>query len=369
MIGQMKKYPLANQSGLTMIELMIAMLLGLVVIGGVAQIFISSKQTYNLQEAQSRIQENGRLAMNFLPYNIRLADFQGCRSRQQYTTANTNIIANPEVCGPGQFPPNCPPDPSSNAPDLDLSLWDLNGGITGTNNAAAGTTIGTLAVVTGTDIINLQFGGSCGGRLVNNMAANNAPIQINVNNTCNLKQNWPFMITDCVDTDIVRRSNVIGDLTIETVAPDVNNVNIGTKLSKAYQSDAEIFSIQSITYFIAQNTIGNNSLYRRDNAAGTSEEMVEGVQDMQILYGEDTNLDKTPDYYVDAATVAGMQNVVSVKVSLLLQSMSDVNVTSKPITYTYNGRTYNVPGTTAPTVDNQLRKVFSSTVTLRNRLP
>ncbi len=341
----------SNQEGLTMIELMIAMLLGLLLMGGVIQIFGAAKQTYNLQEAQSRLQENGRLAMHFLPHDIRLADFHGCRSRQRYSTS-INVIANPAASG---------------APNFDDSLWNINRGITGSDDVLAGTKVGGTDVVIGTDIINLQFGGSCGGNLVGNMTATNGTIQINFPNSCSLKPNWPFMITDCERADIVRASDVqppnpttgTGIQTIQH-APSVNTTDL---LSKAYQSNAEVFSVQSFTYFIGQNTIGNNSsLYRRDNAAGTSEEIVEGVDDMQILYGEDTDGDNTANYYVSAANVAVMQNVVSVKVSLLTRSLSDVNVTSKPLIYTYNGAT-------ATAVDRQLHKVFTSTVTLRNRLP
>lgn len=335
---------------------MIAMLLGLVLMGAVVEIFITSKQSYNLQEAQSRLQENGRLAMNFLPYEVRKADFQGCRSRRQYSS---NVIANPTASG---------------APDLDLSLWDINGGITGSDNVPAGTMVAGKTVVAGTDLINLQFAGSCGGHLVGNMTADNANIQIDGNNTCNLQQNWPYMITDCIDSDIFRASSVNNTGTIETTAHG-NNVNNSNRLSKAYQADAEIYTVESVTYFIAQNPVGNNALYRTDNTRAkvglpnSTMELVDGVEDMQILYGEDTDLDGTPNYYVDASNVVGMEKVVSVKISLLLRSMSDVVITSKPMTYTYNGVTYNDGTTPAPLVDRQLRKVFTSTVTLRNRLP
>lgn len=347
------------QQGLTMIELMIAMLLGLVLMGGVVQIFLGSKQTYNLQEAQSRLQENGRLAMHFLPHDIRLTDFQGCRSRQNYTA---NIIATPTA---------------SEAPDLDASLWDLNGGITGSDNVvagtidaltglpvvAAGTNPANLSIVAGTDVVRIQYGGSCGGNLIGNMTADNANIQISANNTCNLQQNYAFMITDCVDADVARASSVSNGGVIETVA-DANNVNIGNRLSKAYGDDAEIYSIQSVAYFIAENPNNTNSLYMQDNTTNppSTQELVEGVQDLQILYGEDTDLDGTANYYEDAANVVAMQQVVSVRISLLMQSLSDNFVTTQPVTYTYNTAT-------ATATDRQLHKVFTSTVTLRNRLP
>ncbi|MGH8553557.1 MAG: PilW family protein, partial [Methylococcales bacterium] len=292
MIEQNSKYSLRGQNGLTMIELMIAMLLGLLLMGGVVQIFVSSKQTFSVQEAQSRVQENGRLAMNFLPYDIRLADFQGCRSRQKYTT---NVIAKTIVMCPTRK--NC-------APNVDSRYWNLNGGVTGSDNVlrgttdpvtglpvvAAGTPVSALSIVAETDIINLQFGSSCGGHLVGDMTAYDVAIQLDASNTCQLKQGWPFIISDCLDADIARASSVVTSSRIQTVAHDtknINNIDVNTSshLRKAYRAGAEIYSIQSIAYFIARNPVGNNALYRRNNATGTSEEMVEGVEDMQILYG------------------------------------------------------------------------------------
>ena len=70
-----------NQRGLTLVELMIAMLLGLFLLGGLLQIFISSKQTNRMQEGLSRLQENGRFAMDFMTRDIRLAGFMGCSNR------------------------------------------------------------------------------------------------------------------------------------------------------------------------------------------------------------------------------------------------------------------------------------------------
>ena len=56
----------SSQRGFTLIELMIAMLIGVFLMAGIIQIFISAKQGYRLQENLSRLQENGRFAMDFL---------------------------------------------------------------------------------------------------------------------------------------------------------------------------------------------------------------------------------------------------------------------------------------------------------------
>ena len=70
------------QTGMTLIEIMIALLIGAFLLGGVLQIFINSKQTYRMQENLSRLQENGRFAMEFLARDIRMAGYWGCISPQ-----------------------------------------------------------------------------------------------------------------------------------------------------------------------------------------------------------------------------------------------------------------------------------------------
>ena len=65
---------------MALIEIMIALLIGAFLLGGVLQIFVSSKQTYRMQEGLSRLQENGRFAMDFLARDIRMAGFWGCHS-------------------------------------------------------------------------------------------------------------------------------------------------------------------------------------------------------------------------------------------------------------------------------------------------
>lgn len=348
------------QQGLTMIELMIAMLLGLLLMGGMVQIFVGSKKSYNIQEAQSRLQENARLAMSFLPYDVRLADFHGCASMQQNPP---NIIADATV--------DCPTNKDC-APPLDISLFQLKSGITGEDNIQTGTAAakeGGQDVFPGTDKLQVQYAGNCDGYLVGNYDPENANIKINGSNTCDIKHFWPYMISDCASSHIFRAESRNKNETVETISHP-ESVNSDTKLNHDYKQDAEIFSIQQMTYYISKNPAGNKSLYRREHLSGINEELVEGVEDMQILYGEDSDGDNTANYYVDASSFPvdpatgkrAMGKVKSVKISLLLHSLSDINVTGKPVPYQYNG-------VKVTAVDQQLWKVFTTTIGLRNRLP
>jgi len=90
---------------------------------------------------------------------------------------------------------------------------------------------------------------------------------------------------------------------------------------------------------------------------------------MQILYGEDTdadadgaNGDGTANRYVAfGASDLDIDRIVSVRISLLARSINN-NLTTEPAPYTFNGSSVTPAGT-----DKYLRKVFTTTVTLRNK--
>lgn len=64
-----------QQQGLSLVELMVALVLGMLLMTGVIQVFLSSKQTYAANEANARIQENGRFALDFISRSARLGGY------------------------------------------------------------------------------------------------------------------------------------------------------------------------------------------------------------------------------------------------------------------------------------------------------
>ena len=86
--------------GFTLIELMISLVLGSVILGAVLYIFLSNSQTYRMNEAQSRVQENGRFALELLTREIRHAGFNPTMEfcggsgpeNEDYTDGSTEIL-------------------------------------------------------------------------------------------------------------------------------------------------------------------------------------------------------------------------------------------------------------------------------------
>jgi type IV pilus assembly protein PilW len=119
-------------------------------------------------------------------------------------------------------------------------------------------------------------------------------------------------------------------------------------------------------YYIANNDNTEPSLYRESlvtqagNATSAAEELVEGVEDMQILYGEDTSqvsLATCPDdgcsvdTYVAANAVTNWNRVVSVRVTLTMRTPED-----------------NLATEVDAAGDRRIRKTFTMTIAVRNRL-
>jgi type IV pilus assembly protein PilW len=90
--------------------------------------------------------------------------------------------------------------------------------------------------------------------------------------------------------------------------------------------------------------------------------LIDGVENFQILFGEDLDNDLSPDRYVPASfATLDMDNVVSIRISILLRTVAEVNRVD-------DTRTYNLLSTLyTPTQDKRVRKIFTTTVSLRNR--
>lgn len=353
---------LTMQSGLSLIELMIAMLISLLLIGGTIQIFISNKATYRLTEAQSRLQENARFAIMFLTRDIRMAGFIPCGR----TTNMANTIN------------------SSSDWWLDFFNNGLNGYEGGASTFPAdfpsvGTTAGDR--VTTTDAI-VALGGTSVSACVTSHSTSAASFSL-CNPTSGIAQGDLLMVCDATNSSMFQMTTPAGTGPHSTI---VHNSSSSSSLTPGnctkglgfpvdctttngtpyeYGADAQIVKFQATAYFIGISQSGTtNSLYRRSlentsgNIAPVSQEIVEGIENMQVLYGEDT--DATPDgvanYYVSANNVTDMANVVSVRITLT--ASTNDNVTTSDQTHSITGAT-----------DKRLRQTFTTTIGIRNRLP
>ena len=132
-------------------------------------------------------------------------------------------------------------------------------------------------------------------------------------------------------------------------------------------NDSEILKLGAYAYFIANDTNGRPNLMRLTNLDATPQILVEGVENMQILYGVDGNNDGLPEQYLVAPTVANT-NVVSVRISLLMSTPKEIpSRDNDPNTYRMLSVNDAVNVRVTPFSDRRIRKVFTTTIKLRNK--
>jgi type IV pilus assembly protein PilW len=360
-----------TQRGFSLVEIMVALLIGLVLMGGMIQLLVGTKQTYRFHEALSRIQENGRFAMEFLAQDLRMTGFTGCPR----TNPIANVLNTPAVwwtnLGPGT-----------------VMGYDGNQIFPG---RAVGAGVGDR--INGTDAAT--FLGGSGGYFITALtaAAAGPPVvpstftlnQLNKPNGGTLSTGDIVILCDAQRTSLFQITNVAGLTISHAVAGNPGNSTaflfppLGT-LDAYVPNRTTVVDYTPSAYYVGVSNSGvARSLYRLQlqvTAAGVAsmvtQELVEGVENMQVFYGVDANNDGQVDpAYVDASAVANWNNVLSVRVILLLASPENtVNLENQWVMFppadTGNA---NTAGSGFTAGDRRLYQVFSTTVGLRNRLP
>lgn len=83
-----------NQQGVTLIELMVALVIGLVLIAGTTQLYVKSQRTYQDNEGVAQLQEVARYALNVLEQDIVMSSYFGVHSTQESGSAAISGQAN-----------------------------------------------------------------------------------------------------------------------------------------------------------------------------------------------------------------------------------------------------------------------------------
>lgn len=299
-----------QQQGLTLVELMIALTLGMVLMAGVMEIFHSSHQGYRLLQAKQELQARGRFALRLLARDLRSADFWGCAAR-----GSLNSVLLPGVAVP---------------------LVGLAG------SSADG--------VNGSD--SLQLSGGYGSALQPQQLT---PLVVNDDRaTAALNSGDYLLVADCDrgtllqitesrDLGATRQLSLSGGI----VTTDLNRTLIYPVTQRSYQivSDSNNQPVLRLTI----NSNGNPQ----------SQDLLEGVEVMRLQFGYDSDGDITPNRYLSAAAVPDFQQVTTVRIELLLRSLEDF-LTTAPQHYHFDGAEHIA-------ADHRLRQRFTTTVRVRNR--
>lgn len=364
------------QTGLSLVEVMVAMVIGLVLTAGVIQLFIGSKQTYRFQDALSRVQENARFAIEALNFDIRMAGNLGCTAFVQ--NFNNTLNGPPPAFNPGAgiqgWEANgTAPGNTFSLPAIDAAVVDASTGGWSTSGGAV-LDANTMSVP-GSDIVRIWRGDNNPGTI--NSISPGANTVVNATPDASIQDGDILLLSDCQNADWVQACNtqaIGGGTSINAVlSAGCTPGNIPSRPILT-QAGGQIVKLQSFIYYVGKRNNNANSpsgLFRRPlgvtggngAAAGAAEEVVEGVESMQVLYGVDTNDDRIVDNYVTANNVNDWGTVVGVQLALLMRATERGDDISGSATYVLAG------GNATATNDGRLRQVFNTTIALRNRVP
>jgi type IV pilus assembly protein PilW len=336
-----------RSGGFGLIEIMVGLLIGSILIAGVVQLFIGSRRTYETNEAMARIQENGRFALMELTRDIRMAGYQGCGIISA-DSVQTNIIAEGSIS--------------------EVQAFMTDNVIDGTNDIGTN----TFQAQPGNDVITLRFA-SPDAAAVTDADVDNANLKI-ANNGPDIQQGETVVVSDCVNADVFNVTNVSNTSNgPEITLAHANNLNTTNRLSKVYDEGALLMRFVSRRYYVrdtGRTGIDGDpilALYRDDPADTSSAvPLIDGVESLQILYGEDTNADYEVDRFATADAV-DMDDVIAVRIALLIGSTGPAKDVAEAGTYQVGDVTVGPDEEIDLEPDRRLRMVFTATTSLRNR--
>lgn len=319
-----------NQQGMTLVEVMVAMTIGLVLLGGVVTVLSSSQNTYRVNEALARMQENARYAFQLLSRDIRMAGYRGCAGD---SVAVTNVL---KATG---------------------FLWELDQPLEGFEAGVNALPSEVTLPLGGRDVIVVRGVEGIGTNILSHLLDFAG---LSIPSGSGLQADDAVLVSNCQGAAIFQITGISASGGQDTIEHDGGDgkPNSTAALGRTF-TGGEMARIGTRIYYIRLNPRGIPALYWR--SGGNTEELIEGIENMQIQYGEDTDGDRAADFYRTADQVLDWDNVVSVRIDLLVQSVED-GIARQPQTYTFNG-------VSVTPADRRLRQTFSTVIALRNRAP
>lgn len=384
--------------GLSLIELMVALLLGTLLLLGLVQVFAASRTASQLSEGLARVQENGRFAMDFLQRDVRMAGHFGCINDQSHlqnglSTFNQLFAANRTAAdyaaiaqGPLGFHVSIRGHEYTGTGPADTLALPANPAVDGTagnwSPALPAELVGR--VLQGSDVVVLRYLAPEGVPVTAFNIGSPTSIEYDPANEAVLVGNETnpglFGVSDCINVALFQASSVTpGQVQIPDIPQGVNQSGFGgTQQFGIGQST--LHRAESIAFYVGLNPTGEPALFRlRFSAApgtgavtATPEELVEGVESMQLLYGVDNNVaaGTLPSGFMQnlqSAQQIGTNDEVwrrvgAVQVGLMMRSPIRTASAEPEVVPRVLGTTFTPPG------DGRLRTGYENHIALRNRL-
>ncbi|MEY4642230.1 MAG: hypothetical protein RLZZ227_2224 [Pseudomonadota bacterium] len=371
---------LARQLGLTLVELMVSIAIATTVMSGVVQVLLVSKANFITERELSGLQENARFAMKYLGDEIRMAGFSGCSEGNPTPAFANNIIGSTGTA-------------AWYLRDLGMTGYEYDAGI-GLFPAAF-----SADVLANTDALAVRRADDNGLRVASVGYVGSDPVKANKAHSYKPGQAFVAANFDCSQIGIFQNSGPANAAnTADTLAHATGTVvpgncvtqmggnfacnsattTAGTATSYAYQRGSRIMELRSEAYYVGASESDSSvpALFRERMMLNTTtstlytaaEELVQGVENMQILYGIDTDADAVANLYVKGNNATWLvlpydpvkwKRVVTVRLMLRMRSLNPVY--NENVAYPVF---QDVAGTNGS--DRFMRQNVTTTIQLRN---
>jgi type IV pilus assembly protein PilW len=398
-----------HQTGVTLVELMIAVALSAFLLLGLVQVFSASRLAYQTTTGLARVQEGSRFATDFLQRDIRMAGHMGCSNDRARSARQPNAFVDSFFLTDAQRDAGT----YSAAPfalrfDVPIQGYEAAGtGRGGAVNVSAPTGgwtpaldpslvgVGGLnpAPRSGSDILVLRIFSGDGAPLavdIRPAIANPTSVSIPAGSNALIESGRYYGLASCDRAAVfqARANATAGAFPVNAGASNLSTGfntsqgGNGPPISDFTANTTQLFRADSFVYYVGLRGVDNMpSLYRArftNGIWGTSEELVEGVDTLQVMYGRDTDRNGAIEDYVRAdEVVAGVttyndiadrwRQVASVELGLVLRSPERAGTPDRNVA---DNGAIQVIGVTVNSNANEsiLRRPYETTIALRNRL-
>ena len=322
------------QGGVSLVELMVAMVLGLFLIFGAVTIYGKSRTTYRTTEAVARLQETARYAFDTIEPDVRMASYWGLASRPDYIVNS----ATPTDDRPSELD-DAEAEIDDCGANFAINLQEYLAGVNGADAVAWPLACDPFrdAWREDTDVLVIRRGGEA-------QPATLDPGRL-----------------------YLQTSRIQGTIFVAPAGCPGNDPKNPACIPADYSPPAsETRTLETNVYYISNESTARNdvpSLRRKRvvNGAVMDEEVVSGVEDLQVRFGIDTNGDTNADNYVDPETNPALYGGAIVSATIWLRVRGE----DSEIGFV-DDRTYTAGDVATTPGGNFRRFLISKTIQLRN---
>jgi len=322
----MRRQDINRQSGFTLVEIMVTMLLSLVLAAAIVTVFVNNSHSFSQDDNVLRMQDDARYALQQLAFDLSMAGHYAELLSPAAVTLDTSLAIGLD-CGPAGVSnwTYLTTDPGTGQ---SLSLVGMDN-VTSAQVVASHACFLADEVLPGTDVVSIK-------RVAGAEAAafRNGGVYLQTNGTVGLLYRSPMVAPPAIPVPLPRTE----------------------------------WEYRPAIYYIRRwaNVLGDNipTLCRKVLGGGGPTNLTEciatGIENLQVEYGIDTSNNGNPNKYTPTPTLAEMQRVVSARIFLLARTTElDVRHTNQKTISISNAPDY-TPN------DSFHRRVFSTTVAVQN---